>query len=82
MAKAAKLTVSNADALPPLSDALRLTEVDVVTKLVAIGKEAVDKPDAMLRVLDATTAVFELVRLSTFPNVHVEMGTAEPPRAS
>ncbi len=30
----------------------------------------------------AVTRVFELVRLSTFPNVHVEMGPAEPPRAS
>jgi anti-sigma B factor antagonist len=30
----------------------------------------------------AVTKVFELVRLSTFPNVHVETGAAEPPPAS
>jgi hypothetical protein len=61
------VTVNGAVAVLLLKLAVRFTVVVVATRFVGNVIEALDEPAKMLKVVDATTAVFELVRLTVTP---------------
>src|SRR5215469_11644007 len=61
------ITVRGAVAVLPFRVAVRFSVVVVATRFVGNVIEALEAPAKMLRAVDATTAVFELVRVTLTP---------------
>src|SRR5438067_13862149 len=66
-------TVNTACAVPPLAEAVKVTGVQLATTLVGIENTALTEPAGMVKVVDATTAVLELVSVTLTALAGVEL---------
>src|SRR5439155_1526009 len=61
------LTVRLTEAVPPFAEAVKLTEAEAETVFVGMLNKALEEPAGIVSVVEATTAVFELVRVTLTP---------------